>query len=151
MKLGMYGLGRMGGNMAIRLARHGHEVVLLNRTRSVSEKIHAEAPKSEIADNLEDMLAKLPSPKIVWIMLPAGDITEQAIETLGKLLSKGDIVIDGVNTHYKDDVRRAAILREKGIHYMDVGTSGGVWGLERGYCLMYGGSKEAADHVDPLL
>ncbi|MCT6878930.1 MAG: decarboxylating 6-phosphogluconate dehydrogenase [Commensalibacter sp.] len=151
MKLGMYGLGRMGGNMAIRLARHGHEVVLLNRTRSVSEKIHAEAPKSEIADNLEDMLAKLPSPKIVWIMLPAGDITEQAIETLGKLLSKGDIVIDGGNTHYKDDVRRAAILREKGIHYMDVGTSGGVWGLERGYCLMYGGSKEAADHVDPLL
>lgn len=151
MKLGMYGLGRMGGNMAVRLARHGHEVVLLNRTRAVSEKVHAEAPKSSVVGDLEELVASLPSPKIIWVMLPSGDVTEKAIETLGNMLSKGDIVIDGGNTCYKDDVRRAKILHAKGIHYVDVGTSGGVWGLERGYCMMYGGNQEAVDHIDPIL
>ncbi|CAK7192190.1 6-phosphogluconate dehydrogenase, NAD(+)-dependent, decarboxylating [Commensalibacter sp. Nvir] len=151
MKLGMYGLGRMGGNMAVRLARHGHEVVLLNRTRSVSDKVQAEAPKSSIAENLEDLVAKLPSPKIIWVMLPAGEVTEKAIEALGNVLNKGDIVIDGGNTFYKDDMRRAQYLDAKNIHYVDVGTSGGVWGLERGYCMMYGGNQEAVDHIDPIL
>lgn len=151
MKLGMYGLGRMGGNMAIRLARHGHEVVLLNRTRSKSEEIHNQAPKSTIVDDLKSLVEALPSPKIVWIMLPCGEVTEQAIKSLGDMLNKGDIVIDGGNTFYKDDIRRAKMLEAKGIHYVDVGTSGGVWGLERGYCMMYGGSKEAVDHIDPIL
>lgn len=151
MKLGMYGLGRMGGNMAVRLARHGHEVVLLNRTRSKSEAVHQKAPKSIIVDDLKSLVAQLPSPKIIWVMLPCGDVTEKAIEELGNMLSKGDIVIDGGNTFYKDDIRRAKILEAKGIHYIDVGTSGGVWGLERGYCMMYGGNKEAVEHIDPIL
>lgn len=151
MKLGMYGLGRMGGNMAIRLARHGHEVVLLNRTRSKSEEVHKEAPNSVIVDDLKSLVEQLPSPKIVWVMLPCGEVTEKAIEELGNILNKGDIVIDGGNTFYKDDIRRAKLLKTKGIHYVDVGTSGGVWGLERGYCMMYGGDKAAADHIDPIL
>lgn len=151
MKLGMYGLGRMGGNMAIRLARHGHEVVLLNRTRSKSEAVHEKAPKSTVVDDLKSLVAQLPSPKIVWVMLPCGDVTEKAIEELGNMLSKGDIVIDGGNTFYKDDIRRAKLLEAKGIHYIDVGTSGGVWGLERGYCMMYGGNKDAVEHIDPIL
>lgn len=151
MKLAMIGLGRMGGNMATRLSRYGHEVVLFDRSAEAIQKVHSEAKGSTAATSLEDAVSKLPSPKIVWVMLPAGKITGETIEQLGQLLSKGDIVIDGGNSYYKDDLARAKKLAEKGIHFVDVGTSGGVWGLERGYCMMYGGSKEATDHIDPIL
>ncbi|QNT77480.1 phosphogluconate dehydrogenase (NAD(+)-dependent, decarboxylating) [Entomobacter blattae] len=151
MKLAMVGLGRMGGNMALRLSRHGHEVVLFDQSADAVKKINSEAKGSVAATSLEDVVSKLSSPKIVWVMLPAGKITGDTVEKLGSLLNKGDIVIDGGNSYYKDDLARAKKLAEKGIHFVDVGTSGGVWGLERGYCMMYGGSKEAADHIDPIL
>jgi len=151
MQIGVIGLGRMGGNISVRLSRHGHEVVLYDHDPAVVTKIQGLAEKSAASSGLADMVGKLSSPKIVWVMLPAGEITQSTVDTLGGLLSTGDIIIDGGNSFYKDDIRRAKILREKGIHYVDVGTSGGVWGLERGYCMMIGGSKEAVDHIDPIL
>ena len=151
MQIGVIGLGRMGGNISVRLARHGHEVVVYDRDPGTVSKVHERAERSAPATGIEDMVGKLSAPRVVWVMLPAGAITEQTVELLSGLLSKGDIIIDGGNSFYKDDIRRARTLREKGIHYVDVGTSGGVWGLERGYCMMIGGSKEAVDHVDPIL
>jgi 6-phosphogluconate dehydrogenase len=151
MQIGVIGLGRMGGNISVRLARHGHEVVLYDHDPNVVSKVQAQAERSAGASGLADMVAKLSAPKIVWVMLPAGAITEQTIEALGGLMSDGDIIIDGGNSFYKDDIRRARTLREKGIHYVDVGTSGGVWGLERGYCMMIGGAKPAVEHIDPIL
>ncbi|GAL98178.1 6-phosphogluconate dehydrogenase [Acetobacter tropicalis NRIC 0312] len=154
MQIGIVGLGRMGGNIAVRLTRHGHDVVVYDRDTSAVEKIvaRAEAGRATAASNLADVVAKLNGPKkIVWSMLPAGEITEETVMSLCGLLQRGDIVIDGGNTYYKDDIRRAKVLGEKGIDYIDVGTSGGVWGLERGYCMMYGGPKAAADYIDPIL
>jgi 6-phosphogluconate dehydrogenase len=151
MQIGVIGLGRMGGNISVRLARHGHEVVVYDRDPGTVSKVHERAERSAPASGIEDMVGKLSAPRVVWVMLPAGAITEQTVELLSGLLSKGDIIIDGGNSFYKDDIRRARTLREKGIHYVDVGTSGGVWGLERGYCMMIGGSKEAVDHIDPIL
>ncbi len=151
MQIGVIGLGRMGGNISVRLARHGHEVVLYDHDPNVVSKVQAQAERSAGASGLADMVGKLSAPKIVWVMLPAGAITEQTIEALGGLMSDGDIIIDGGNSFYKDDIRRARTLREKGIHYVDVGTSGGVWGLERGYCMMIGGAKPAVEHIDPIL
>lgn len=154
MQIGIVGLGRMGGNIAVRLTRHGHDVVLFDRTPEVVTKTfdRAEKGRAIAASSVSDLVSKLTAErKIVWVMLPAGEITEACVQELRGLLGKDDIVIDGGNSYYKDDVRRAHELMEKGIHYIDVGTSGGVWGLDRGYCMMYGGTKDSADHIDPIL
>ncbi|MBB2201472.1 phosphogluconate dehydrogenase (NAD(+)-dependent, decarboxylating) [Gluconacetobacter tumulisoli] len=154
MQIGIIGLGRMGGNIAVRLTRHGHDVVLFDRDPATVAKVaeRTEGGRGIAASSVEDLVTKLSADrKIVWVMLPSGEITEAAVQQLNGLLGKDDIVIDGGNSYYKDDVRRAAQLSEKGIHYIDVGTSGGVWGLERGYCMMYGGTKDSTDHIDPIL
>ena len=149
MQLGVIGLGRMGGNIARRLTRAGHEIFVFDVDAKAVDKLSGEGMTG--ASDLEDMVRKLAAPRTVWVMLPAGKITEQAIETLSGFMEKGDVIIDGGNTFYKDDIRRAETLRGKGIVYVDVGTSGGVWGLERGYCMMIGGEKESVDRIDPIL
>ncbi|QQV76571.1 decarboxylating 6-phosphogluconate dehydrogenase [Sphingomonas aliaeris] len=148
MKIGIIGLGRMGGNIARRLMRAGHEAVVFDREQKAIDALVADGAIA--ASGIEDMKGKLDSPAIFWSMLPAGDITEQTVTAIAEVCGEGDIVIDGGNSFYKDDVRRAKALAEKGIRYIDVGTSGGVWGLERGYCMMIGGDKDAVDHVDPM-
>ena len=148
MQIGIVGLGRMGGGIAKRLMKHGHTTVVFDQAeKAVADVASAGATGTS---SLKDMVAKLDKPRAVWVMLPAGKITEDTIETLSGLLEKGDTVIDGGNTFYKDDMRRAKALEPKGIHYVDVGTSGGVWGLERGYCMMIGGPKDQVDHLDPI-
>lgn len=149
MKIGIIGLGRMGGNISRRLMRAGHETVVYDRDQKAIDALVADGAIA--ASGIEDMKAKLDSPAIFWSMLPAGAITEQTVATIAGLCGEGDIVIDGGNSFYKDDIRRARDLAEKGIRYVDVGTSGGVWGLERGYCMMVGGDKAAVDHIDPIL
>ncbi|WP_256210700.1 phosphogluconate dehydrogenase (NAD(+)-dependent, decarboxylating) [Sphingomonas sp. OV641] len=149
MKIGIIGLGRMGGNIARRLMRGGHEVVVWDRNSDAVTDLAGEGAIG--ADSLVDMKSKLDAPAIYWVMLPAGAPTEETIEVLcGQQCAEGDIIIDGGNTFWKDDVRRAKSLAEKGVHYVDVGTSGGVWGLERGYCMMIGGDKETVDLLDPI-
>ena len=147
MQLGVIGLGRMGGNIVRRLAQHGHSCVVFDRDPAA---VAALARDSVGAAALGDMVAKLAPPRAVWVMLPAGEPTERAVLDLASALAPGDIVIDGGNSFYKDDIRRAAALEPKRIHYVDVGTSGGVWGLERGFCMMIGGGKEAVDRLDPI-
>lgn len=147
-KIGIFGLGRMGGNMTLRLMRSGYQVVVYNRTPDKTKQLAAEGAIP--AYELTDLVAQLPTPRAIWLMVPAGTPTEQAIEQLAELLAPGDIIIDGGNTHYIDDIRRAKELELKGIKYVDVGTSGGVWGLERGYCLMIGGETEVVQHLDPI-
>ena len=149
MQLGVIGLGRMGGNIARRLTKAGHEILVFDVDAKAVDKLSGEGMTG--ASGIEDMVKKLAAPRAVWVMLPAGKITEQTIETLSGLMGEGDIIIDGGNTFYKDDIRRAETLRGKGIVYVDVGTSGGVWGLERGYCMMIGGETHAVDHLDPIL
>lgn len=149
MQLGMIGLGRMGGNIVRRLLRAGHHCVAYDADPKPAEALAAEGAVP--AASLADLVAKLAAPRAVWVMLPAGAITEQTIATLATLLSPGDILIDGGNSNFKDDIRRAETLAPKGIRYLDIGTSGGVWGLERGYCLMVGGDRSAFDHLDPIL
>ena len=148
MKLGMVGLGRMGGNIVRRLTRKGHHCVVFDQSPAAIQAIVAEGATG--GTNLADLVKRLDRPRVVWVMLPAGEITEQAVAQLGELLEKGDTVIDGGNTFYKDDIRRAQALNAKGIHYVDCGTSGGVWGLERGYCMMIGGDKSVVADLDPL-
>ena len=149
MKLGVIGLGRMGGNISLRLMKHDHECVVYDHSETVVDGIVGQgAAKSS---GLEDMVRQLPSPKIVWVMLPSGKITEDTVMALRGMMGKGDIIIDGGNSMYKDDIRRAASLRAKGIVYIDVGTSGGVWGLQRGYCMMIGGERESVRYIDPIL
>jgi 6-phosphogluconate dehydrogenase len=148
MRLAMIGLGRMGGNIARRLIRGGHEVVVYDRNQPAIDALVAE--KAIGAASLEAMAAQLEKPRIFWVMLPAGDPTEQTVASLLELAEPGDIIIDGGNTFYKDDIRRAKTCAEKQVAYVDVGTSGGVWGLERGYCMMIGGEKTAVDHLDPI-
>ena len=148
MKIGMIGLGRMGGNITRRLIRHGHEVVVWDRDAKAIEALAKDG--AEAASSLQDMHDKLPDPAIFWVMLPAGDPTEQTIDQLAAMCGRDEVVIDGGNTFYKDDIRRAKALREKGVRYVDVGTSGGVWGLERGFCMMIGGDKEVVDMLDPI-
>jgi 6-phosphogluconate dehydrogenase len=151
MQIGVVGLGRMGGNIARRLQRNGHQCVIWNRDSGPVQAIASEEGAVG-ASSFADMVQKLTDkPRAVWIMLPAGAITEQVIGEFAELLEPGDILIDGGNTMFKDDVRRAEALKPRGIRYVDVGTSGGVWGLERGYCLMIGGEKEAVDHIEPVL
>jgi 6-phosphogluconate dehydrogenase len=147
MQLGVVGLGRMGSNIARRLHRAGHHCVVYNRSAGPVAELAAEGLTP--ATDLADLVRKLEAPRAVWVMLPAGAITEGMVNTVSELLSAGDILIDGGNTFYKDDIRRAKTLESK-IAYVDVGTSGGIWGLERGYCMMIGGSKAAVDHLDPI-
>lgn len=150
MKMALIGLGKMGGNMARRLCRGGVEVVGYNRSQDIVKKIAAEEgmiPATSVAEAVQ----QLPSPRVVWIMLPSGEPTEQQIRDLIPLLSKGDIVVDGGNSNYHDSERRGAWLAEHGIGFMDAGTSGGIWGLDNGYCLMVGGTPEVAAVLEPAL
>ncbi|APH54108.1 6-phosphogluconate dehydrogenase [Granulibacter bethesdensis] len=149
MQIGVIGLGRMGGNIVRRLMRDGHSTVVYDRAADVVSKLSGEGATG--ASSLSDLVSKLEAPRTVWVMLPAGEITEATITELSSLLRSDDVIIDGGNTFYKDDIRRAKSLRAKGIHYVDVGTSGGVWGLERGYCMMIGGDKPVVDRIDPIL
>ena len=148
MQLGVYGLGRMGGNIVRRLLRHGHECVIFNRTPEIVQRYAREGAIPAAA--VEDIAAKLKPPRAVWLMLPAGAVTEAAVAKVAEALAPGDVIIDGGNTFWKDDIRRAAALKAKGLDYVDVGTSGGIWGLERGYCMMIGGDKAVIDRLDPI-
>ncbi|GAA3250051.1 phosphogluconate dehydrogenase (NAD(+)-dependent, decarboxylating) [Sphingomonas yabuuchiae] len=148
MKIGLVGLGRMGGNIARRLMQAGHQVVAWDRSDEAVQTLAKDG--AEAATGLADMAAKLADKAIWWVMLPAGGPTEDTIAEIAKLGKDGDVIIDGGNSFYKDDIRRAKMLAEQGIHYVDVGTSGGVWGLERGYCMMIGGDTETVDHLDPI-
>ncbi|MFZ5766448.1 MAG: phosphogluconate dehydrogenase (NAD(+)-dependent, decarboxylating) [Thermodesulfobacteriota bacterium] len=148
MKIGMIGLGRMGMNMVRRLLRGGHQVVAYNRGPDKTREIMAEG--AEGAFSLEELAAKLTEPKIVWLMLPAGQTVDEHIDRLRGLLGKGDIIIEGGNSRYQDDQRRAALLETAGIHYLDAGVSGGIWGLTVGYCTMVGGEKRIFDFLEPL-
>ncbi len=148
MQLGMVGLGRMGGNMVRRLMRGGHQCVVSDLTAANVEKLASEGATG--SSSLDDFVSKLKAPRAIWIMVPAGEPTEQTVKTLAGKMQAGDVLIDGGNSFFKDDVRRAKMLAPKGIHYVDVGTSGGVWGLERGYCMMIGGPDEAVKRLDPI-
>jgi 6-phosphogluconate dehydrogenase len=150
MEFGIVGLGRMGGNMARRLARQGHRIAIHNRSQAVSAALAQETGHLACA-SLADLVASLQAPRIVWLMLPAGEATRTALETLAPLLAPGDLVVDGANGHYKDDAPRAAALAARGIDFADAGVSGGVWGLENGYCIMLGGGEAAAARLRPWL
>jgi 6-phosphogluconate dehydrogenase len=149
MKLGFIGLGKMGGNMVQRLLNDRHEVVVYARTRETVEKIETKGAIG--SSSLQDLAEKLQSPRLIWLMVPAGKATEDTIENLVPLMEKDDIIIDGGNSFYKDSMRRAERLQKEGIHFLDVGTSGGIWGLKIGYCMMIGGEKEVFDRVEPAL
>jgi 6-phosphogluconate dehydrogenase len=149
MQVGLIGLGRMGGNMARRLSLGGHDVVAWDRSAEAVAALAKENVGG--ASSLDDLVSRLAAPRTVWVMVPAGPPTEQTVASLGERLQPGDLVIDGGNTYFKDDVRRARTLAERGIEYMDAGTSGGVWGAERGYCLMVGGTPDAFRRATPLL
>jgi 6-phosphogluconate dehydrogenase len=149
MQMGMIGLGRMGANMVRRLMRGKHSCVVFARTAKSVSQMENEGAIG--ASSLEDLASKLQRPRVTWVMVPAGGPTESTVAVLAELFDAGDIIIDGGNSYFKDDVRRGKLLKEKGIHYVDVGTSGGVWGLERGYCMMVGGVEEAVHHIDPIL
>lgn len=148
MQLGIVGLGRMGANIARRLLRHGHACVAFDRDPGPGETLAAEGVA--VAASLAELVGRLQAPRAVWLMLPAGDPTEQAVADLAALLAPGDTILDGGNSFWKDDVRRARELSGRHLHYLDVGTSGGVWGLERGYCLMIGGEAAAVERLDPI-
>jgi 6-phosphogluconate dehydrogenase len=150
MQIGFVGLGRMGGNMVHRIRRDSdHEVVAFDP--SADAVASAESHGASGASSLEDLVSKLSPPRMVWLMVPAGDITESSVQTLKGLLDAGDTIVDGGNSNWHDDQRRAAELDSVGIHYVEVGTSGGVWGLEVGYCMMVGGHKESVDRLAPVL
>ncbi len=148
MQLGMVGLGRMGGNIVRRLLRDGHACAVFDQSAVPGAALASEGATA--TRSLMDLVAALAPPRAVWVMLPAGDATEAAIAELAALLDPGDTIIDGGNTNWKDDIRRAGTLRSQGLSYLDVGTSGGVWGLERGYCLMIGGEAEVVARLDPI-
>src|SRR4030088_1518904 len=148
MQLGMVGLGRMGANMTRRLIRGGHQLVVSDRSPDVVNQLSSEGAGG--SSSLEDFVGKLKPPRAAWVMVPAGAPTEQTVQNLAQHMQAGDTIIDGGNSYFKDDVRRATQLRSRGIHYVDVGTSGGVWGLERGYCMMIGGPNEAVERLDPI-
>jgi 6-phosphogluconate dehydrogenase len=147
-QIAMVGLGRMGGNMARRLMRGGHEVVAYAMDPASVEQVAREGATGALS--LDDLVSKLRRPRVAWIMVPAGAATEQVIIDLSRLMEPGDTIIDGGNSFFKDDVRRMRMLEAWGIHHVDVGTSGGVWGLERGYCLMIGGEGGAVRRLDPI-
>jgi 6-phosphogluconate dehydrogenase len=149
MQLGMIGLGRMGGNIVRRLMRNGHSCVVFDRSADAVGALVKEGATG--SGGLKEFVAELKAPKIVWVMLPSGKITHDTIVELSNLLGKGDILIDGGNSKFLEDIAHAELLSPKGITFVDVGTSGGVWGLERGYCMMIGGTDEAVKHIDPIL
>jgi 6-phosphogluconate dehydrogenase len=148
MQIGMVGLGKMGGNMTSRLLKGGHGVVVFDRNQDAISKAESEGAKG--AESLEDLVSQVKTPRVVWIMVPAGDPTESLLNELGELLSDGDTVIDGGNSNYKDTQRRATELEEKGISLVDVGTSGGVWGLAEGYSMMIGGEASKVKRLQPV-
>jgi len=148
MQLGMIGLGRMGGNIVRRLMKHGHTTVVYDKDEKAVAALAADGAAG--AKALEDFVAKLTKPRTAWVMLPAGRITEETIAALAKLMEADDVIIDGGNSFWQDDVRRGRTLKQRGIHYLDVGTSGGIWGIERGYCMMIGGDKAVVDRLDPI-
>ena len=148
MQIGVVGLGRMGGNIARRLMRAQHQCVVYDNSPKPIEALAHDGATG--ATSLADLVGKLQSPKAVWLMLPAGKITEDSVVEMERLLGAGDVVIDGGNSYFRDDIRRATMLARKGIKYLDVGTSGGVWGLERGYCMMIGGDRDSFERLDPI-
>jgi len=148
MKIGFIGLGKMGANMVQRILKNNHQVVVWNRSQGPVEKL---ASKGAIAStSIEDLVKKLPERKVVWLMVPSGKAVDDNLDILLGLLKKEDIIIDGGNSYWKDTRERGKKVAEKGIHYLDCGTSGGVWGLQNGYCLMYGGNKAATDFMEPI-
>ncbi|MEE9213716.1 MAG: decarboxylating 6-phosphogluconate dehydrogenase [Thermodesulfobacteriota bacterium] len=148
MKIGMIGLGKMGGNMTERLMKRGHEVVVYNRTQDAIDRY---AKKGAIpAKSVKDLVRKLPKKKVVWLMVPAGKPVDQNIRELKAVIKKGDVIIDGGNSEWRDSQRRAKSLKPKGIQFVDCGVSGGIWGLKEGYCLMYGGDKSTCAYVEPI-
>jgi 6-phosphogluconate dehydrogenase len=148
MQIGMIGLGKMGGNMSRRLTRGGHEVVAFDLNPAAVAELEKEGMKG--ATNLQRFVEQLQKPRVAWLMVPSGDPTESMVNQLAALFEPGDILIDGGNSYYKDDVRRAEMLRGRGIQYVDAGTSGGVWGIERGYCLMVGAEPATFKHLEPI-
>jgi 6-phosphogluconate dehydrogenase len=148
MQLGMIGLGKMGANMVRRIMGAGHECVVFDQSPEAVDALKNEGARG--ATSLAELVSKLDAPRAIWIMVPAGEITEGVVQELAGLMSKGDMMIDGGNSMFKDDARRAIELTPRGIHYLDCGTSGGVWGIDRGYCLMIGGDKDAVTHLDPI-
>jgi 6-phosphogluconate dehydrogenase len=148
MQLGMIGVGRMGGSMAVRLIRGGHQVIVYS-ARAASREAFAKQTGATAASSLDDFVTKLTPPRAAWLMIPAASV-DQTLSDFAPLMEKGDIIIDGGNSYYIDNIRRAKDLYQRGIHYVDCGTSGGVWGLERGYCLMIGGSRDIVEHLDPI-
>ncbi len=148
MQIGMIGLGRMGMNMAKRVLQGGHQVVAYNRTPNKTEEIAKEGATGTFS--LTELVERLSAPRVVWLMLPAGKPVDDHLEQLKDMLSPGDIVIDGGNTYFKDDIRRSEMLAEKGIMFMDVGVSGGIWGLEVGYCMMMGGGRQTFEYLKPI-
>jgi 6-phosphogluconate dehydrogenase len=148
MQLGMVGLGRMGANIVRRLMRAGHECVVYDVSEEAVAALAAEGATG--AASPEELAAKLAAPRAAWVMVPAGEVTERTVRELAGCLQGDDVIIDGGNTYYRDDIRRARELGRAGIYYVDVGTSGGVWGLERGYCLMIGGERDVVQRLEPL-
>jgi 6-phosphogluconate dehydrogenase len=148
MQMGMVGLGKMGSNMVRRLMRGGHECLVSDLSPASVQQLAGEGAVGTAS--LEDLVGKLSAPRVAWVMVPAGNATEQTVLGLAQKMQAGDIIIDGGNSYFKDDVRRSKELQKKGIHYVDVGTSGGVWGIERGYCMMIGGPEVAVKHLDPI-
>src|SRR5271155_856094 len=148
MQLGMVGLGKMGANMTRRLMRGGHTLVVSDLSAEAVKDLAGEGATA--SSSLDDLVSKLTAPRAAWIMVPSGDPTEKTVQALLKTMQAGDTIIDGGNSYFKDDVRRSKLCAAKGVHYMDVGTSGGVWGLDRGYCMMIGGPKEAVQRLDPI-
>jgi len=149
MRIGMVGLGRMGSNMARRLLAAGHQVVAYNRTAAKTEELVRDGVEASVS--LAGLVGKLSAPRIVWLMLPAGQATDEHLEELTGLLSAGDVVVEGGNSYYRDDIRRAEALAAKGIHYVDAGVSGGIWGRTLGYCTMVGGDRAICEFLAPLL
>src|SRR5579871_627402 len=148
MQLGMVGLGRMGANIVRRLMKGGHECVVFDVNPDAVQALTKDGATG--ASSLQDLAAKLTAPRAVWVMVPAGEITARTVDGVAKVLSAGDVIIDGGNTYYRDDIARASALRSSGLHYVDCGTSGGVWGLERGYCLMIGGEDDVVGRLEPI-
>jgi len=148
MQLGMVGLGRMGANLVRRLMRDGHSCVVFDTNPDAVKALEAEGAIG--ASSIEEFVGKLTVPRTAWVMVPAGEITSKTVEGIAEHMAEGDTIIDGGNSYYRDDIRRAAALSERGINFVDVGTSGGVWGLDRGYCLMIGGDTEVVDRLNPI-
>ncbi|MEA3546375.1 MAG: decarboxylating 6-phosphogluconate dehydrogenase [Thermodesulfobacteriota bacterium] len=148
MKLGMVGLGRMGMNMARRLLQGGHQIVAFNRSPEKTEEIMKEGAEGSFS--LQELVDKLESPRIVWLMLPAGKLVDDHVDKLKKLLAPGDIIVEGGNSNYHDDIRRSADLLDGGVHYVDAGVSGGIWGLKVGYCTMVGGERNIFEFLEPV-